>query len=804
MEILWRDIRYSFRLLFKNPIFACIAVLALALGIGATSTIFSVVMSVLVRELPYRQTDRLVYIGSRNQGLGISQGFLSTSDVVDYPERSKSFEQFAAYTGWPINLMNTDRPERLEGMLVTTNFFQALGVSTLHGRPFAAEEGVEGRDHVVILSYGLWQRRFAGDPFVIGKTLTLDAGGSNEFTVVGVMPAEFQFPVNTDLWMPEDYQPPKKRRNARFIRAIARLKSGVTGHQAQQEMDAIASVLAQQYPETNSGWNLTLTPFREHLFGKADTALLMLLGAVASLLLIACADVANLQLARAASRQREIALRVALGASRRQIIRQLLTENLVLAIMGGSLGLLLTVWGVRILRAFGPASIPRLNEVSVNASILVFTTALTLLTGFLFGLVPALQLSKVNTSETLKECGRTSGASPGRNQIRNILIVSQVALAVILLTGAGLFIESFYRLSEVSPGFNTDHVLAMTISLTTANYSEDQRASFFQEVIRRTDSLPGVVLAGVTSHLPLSGRTVNLPFSIEGRGSSDATSPLDADIRVISPDYFQTIGIPLKKGRHFTQQDTSTVPGVVIINESCAHRFFGGQDPFGQRLTVGPSLFKGEIVGVVGDVKHRGLETEVRPEIYIPYLQQMIWPVMNLVVRTSAEASTLAPAVRGEIQAINKNQPIFNVNTMEQMLSDSLAERRFNMLLLIIFAAVALVLAIGGLYGVMAYFVTQRTHEIGVRIALGAQTRNILVMVVGHGMILILCGDVLGLVGAFAATRTISSLLYGVSTTDPLIHTGVIILLALVALMACYFPARRAARTDPAVVLRNE
>ncbi|HEX7316669.1 MAG TPA: ABC transporter permease [Pyrinomonadaceae bacterium] len=768
MTTLGRDVRYGLRLLSRSPLCTVVAVVTLALGIGASSAIFSVVLAVVIRPLPYARPESLVYVGSRNQTVGVSQGFISPSDVVDYRERSRSFEELAAYTTWPINLMRTDRPERLEGILVTTNFFKTFGVAPSLGRAFTQEDGEPGRDRVVMLSHGLWRRQFGGDPQVVGRHLTLDADGARDFTIIGVMPAEFQFPVNTDLWMPEDYQAQTKRAGARFVRVVARLKHGVSARQSEADLNATASALAREFPQMNANWSVTVTPLREHLFGKTDTALLVLLGAVGILLLLACANVATLQLARATRRRREIVLRTALGANRRQLARQLITENMLLSSLGGGLGLLLAVWFIAVLRSFGPQSIPRIDEVGVSLPMLGFTLLLTLVTGFVFGLVPALHLSEISLSEALKAGGRSSGVTVGRNRVRNALIVSQVAMACILLTSAGLLIKSFYRLSEVSPGFRADNVLAVSISLTNAEYPKTQRVPFFREVVRRVKALPGVNSVGLTSYLPLGGRSVNLPFNIEGQGPTEAGSQLDADIRVISPEYFRTLGIPLEQGRDFGETDDEAAPGVVIINELCARRFFDGRDAVGQRLTVGTSLFEGEIVGVVGDVKHRGLESEARPEIYIPYTQNTIWPVMNLVVRATGESERLAPSVRAELQAIDKSVPVYNVKTMEQLLSDSLAQRRFNVLWLSLFAAVALVLAVAGVYGVLAYFVA------------------------------------LGLAGAFALTRTMSSLLYGVSSTDALIFGGVPLLLVLVTLLASYIPARRAAGIDPVLALRNE
>jgi putative ABC transport system permease protein len=807
METLLQDIRYGSRMLLKRPGFTLVAVLTLGLGIGANSVIFSVVNGVLVRPLPFGEPERLVYVWGRNRTLGISQGYLSAADVVDYRERSRSFEKIAAYTTVPVNLTGTGQAERLEGILVTTNFFQTLGVEPVLGRAFMPEEGLEGRDRVVTISYALWRRQFGGDPNLIGRTIRLDRIDANSFTVVGVMPAEFQFPQRTDVWMPFEFDAEETRGGGHDFRVIARLKPGGTLGQAQAEVDAIGRGLAEQYPATNAGWDLMLVTFTDYIFGNTSVALLMLLAAVWFVLLIACTNVANLQLARAVARHKELAIRTALGAGRARIIRQLLTENLLLAMLGGALGLLLAEWGLDLLRALGPDSIPRLSEVSINSRALGFTIALSLVTGVIFGLVPALQVSKLNLNEALKEGGRSANASSARhNRVRAALVVSQVALALVLLIGAGLMIKSFLRLREVDPGFNAENILTAGISLTRADYPQDdpRRTAFFQQVIGRVKALPGVASAGAISHLPLGGRGVNMRFTIDGGSPASPTDELAADLRVTSPGYFETMEIPLMKGRVFTEGDAVSTPRVIIVNESFARRFFPGSDPVGRHLKVGASLFTGEIVGVIGNVRHRGLEAEARPEIYISYLQNTLWPVMNLVVRTSSDPNLLASAVRSEIQAVDKDQPVFNIKTMDQLLSESVAQRRFSMMLLGAFAVLALLLAAAGLYGVMSYLVGQRTHEIGVRMALGAQSVDVLRLILGQGLRLTLIGIAIGLLAAFALTRVLTTLLYGVKATDPATFVSIPLLLTLVALLACYVPARRAMKVDPMIALRNE
>jgi putative ABC transport system permease protein len=806
LETLWQDLRYGARMLWKHPGFSFVAVLTLALGIGANTAIFSIVNGVLLRPLPYPEPDHLLYIWGRNKSLGISQGYLSAFDVVDYRERSGSFEQIAAYTTVPVNLSHTGQPERLEGILVTTNFFQTLGVQPLLGRTFLAEEGSEGRDHVVMISYGLWQRQFGGDPNLIGRTLRLDRIDGNSFLVVGVMPAEFQFPQRTDVWMPFDFDPEETHGGGgRDWRVIARLKPGRDVRQAQAEINTISQRLAEQYPATNAGWDLMLVAFPEYIFGNTRTALLMLLAAVGFVLLIVCTNVANLQLARAVSRQKELAVRTALGAGRLRIVRQLLTEYLLLATLGGALGLLIAEWSLYLLHGFGPDSIPRLSEVSINTKVLGFTVALSLLSGLLFGLAPALQVSKIDLNEALKEGGKSATTSSRHNRLRSVLVVSQVALALVLLIGAGLMIKSFLRLLEVNPGFKTENLLTLGISLTRADYPQDdpRRTAFFQQVIQRIQGLPGVTSVGAVSHLPLGGRGVNMSFAVEGGPPINSAEELNADLRVISPGYFEAMKIPLIKGRPFIEDDTALTQKV-IINESFARRFFPNSDPMGKYLKISGSFFAGEIVGLIGDVKHRGLEAEARPEMYISYLQNTLWPVMNLVIRTSIDPSALRSTVRDEIQRVDKDQPVFNIKTMDQLLSESVAQRRFSMLLLGSFAALALVLAAAGIYGVMFYLISQRTHEIGIRLALGARSVDVLRLVLGQGLRLILIGVAIGVVAAFALTHVLSTLLYGVKATDPATFAGISLLLTVVALIACYIPARKAMKVDPVVALRYE
>jgi putative ABC transport system permease protein len=805
MENLIQDLRFAVRMFLKKPAMTALVVLALALGIGANTAIFSVFQAVLLRPLPYADSDQLVWIWGKNQSLGIAQGKLSPPDLVDFQEQSQTLEKIAGYMTLPINLTSAENPERLESVVVTNNFFQVLGVQPTLGRDFQAEEGGE-QNEVVIISHGLWQRRFAGSN-VIGQKLLLDG---RTFLIVGVAPKEFQFPIRTELWIPCGPTNFDARGEAsrldHFLQAVGRVKRGVPLEQARAEMDTITRRIEQQNAETSAGWGVTLIPFREYLLGNTRIALLVLMGAVVFVLLIACANVANLLLARAASRTSEIAVRIALGASRARLIRQLLTESVLLSVISGAVGLLLAAWGIRLLAALGPDSIPQVKEIGINTTVLGFTVLVALLTGIIFGLAPAFHLSKTDLNETLKEGGRPAASFAPRNRLRTLLVVSEVSLALVLLIGAGLMLRSFWRLSDVDPGLKADNVLTMGISLNRAKYPEgNPRTAFFQQVIQRVESLPGVQSVGAISHLPLGGRGVNVPLIIENSAIAAAETQPNADLRIISPNYFRAMGIPLKKGRPFTEQDTKDTQKIVIVNEAFAQRYWPNGDAVGQQVEVGIGEdFKSEVIGVVGNVKHRGLDQETPPEIYVSYLQSTLWPVMNLVVKTSSDPSSLVPPVRQIIQGIDREQPIFNVKTMDQLVSESIGPRRFNTLLLAVFAIVALILAAVGVYGVMSYSVTQRTHEIGIRMALGAQPGDIVKLILRNGMILILVGIVIGLAVAFTLTRLISSLLYGIESTDMFTFLSLPLLLAAVAFLACYIPAYRAARVAPLIALRYE
>jgi putative ABC transport system permease protein len=801
MERLIQDVRYGVRMLWKRPGFTAVVVLTLALGVGANTAIFSVVNAVLLRPLPYRNAERLVWVAGNVRG-GTARASVSPPDYVDYRAQNTVFEEFAASTTVPnaVNLTGAGEPERLTGSRVTANYFRAFGVEPALGRVFLADEERAGPESVAVLSDGLWKRRFGGDPSVVGKSLTLDG---RAVTVVGVAPPEFQYPAGAELWLPLDFDDPEmKMRAAHFLRPIGLLKEGVTLEQARAETDLIARRLEEQYPESNARWSLTLIPLQEQLVGGVRTSLWVLLGAVGFVLLIACANISNLMLARATARRRELALRTALGASRWRVARQQLTESVLLSLAGGALGLLLASWGVEVLVALGAGDIPRSREIGVDGRVLAFTAALSVLTGLAFGLLPALRASRTNLNEVLKDAVRGT-AGPGRGRVRAALVVSEIALALTLLVGAGLLVKSFVGLRGVSPGFDPANVLTVRIDLARARYAKaEQAAGFFGELQRRVAGLPGVEAAGMVSELPLSGQPNDMYFSVAGRPPQTAGEKVTADYRRVNHDYFRAMRVPVLRGRGFTEQEAAGDARVVVVNEALVRNFFPDEDPLGKRLVIDfGKAEEFEIVGVAGDVRHRSLEGGVYQMMYVPTLRI---GGTNLVVRTTSDPLTLASAVRGEVAAVDRDQPVSAIRTMEEVVSGSVAQQRFRTLLLAAFACVALLLAGVGIYGVIAYSVTHRTHEIGVRMALGAGAADILKMVIGQGMALALLGVAFGLLAALALTRVLSSLLFGVTATDAATFAAVSFLIAAVAFLACLLPARRATKVDPMVALRYE
>jgi putative ABC transport system permease protein len=804
---LLQDLRYAFRSLRKNRGFTFIAVLTLALGIGANTAIFSVVNALLLRPLPYDEADRLLWVGGWATRSGDKQQGVTPADFLDYREQCQSFAQLAASVSdsVPMNLSDNGEPERLKGGLVTANYLDVFGATPELGRTFLPDEDQQGRDRVVVISHGLWARRFGADPGIIDQTIKLDG---RAVTVIGVMPLEFQYPPGVEVWKPFGFADPPSPNNVfrsrefHFLRPVARLKPGVTIAQAQAEIEPIARRLEELYPKTNTDASLFLMPLQERLVGDIRLTLLVLLGAVGCVLLIACANVANLLLARAASRQREIAVRGALGAGRGRIVRQLLTESLTLALLGGVGGLLLAKWGVGLLVGLSADNLPRVDEVGINAPVFGFTLATALLTGLLFGLVPALQAARLDLAEALKKGGKDAGGGVQRHRTLNLLVVGEVALAVVLLIGAGLLVNSFIRLQQVSPGFDDKNLLTARIDLPNPYAQPEKKALFFEQLQQRVAALPGVEAVGLVTELPLARQSADFGFNIEGRPAPSAGQGPHADIRNVNHAYFHAMRIPLLKGRGFDEAEVHGNAKVVVISDVLAQRFFSGEEALGQHLRLS-SLSEGsyEVVGIVGDVRHRGLEGDLRQTIYFPSLRI---GYSNLVIRTATEPAILAAAVRKEVMAIDPTQPVANIKTMEQWVSESVAQPRFRTLLLGVFSAVALILSIVGIYGVLAYAVSRRTHELGIRMALGAQAAQVVKLVVGHGMKLALTGMSIGLLAALAVTRLIGNLLFGVSPTDPPTFVAIAVLLATVSLAACYMPARKATRIDPLSALRHE
>ena len=804
MEILLQDLRYAVRMLRKKPSFTVIVVLALAIGIGANTAIFSVVNAILLRPLPYKNADRISMIWMDNPKLGVSQDWHSYPNYIDYKEQNQSYEDMAAFNDRSFNLTGTGDPVRVVGVWATASMFSVLGVEPALGHTFTEAEEEPGKDLVVVLSNGLWQRRFGGDPGIVGKSINMN--GVNR-TVLGVMPASFTFPEKkTELWIPLAISPQRKQaRNAISYKAVGRLKPGVTIEQARADMGAIAKRLDDQYFQ--SGYGINLVPLHDQETRTVRPALLVLLGAVAFVLLIACANVANLLLARAALREREVAIRVALGAGRSRIIRQVLTESALLSLVGGAAGLLLAVWGLKLLLAWSPADIPRLDQTGIDGRVLAFTLAVSLVTGLIFGLAPALQSSKSDPNESLKEGGRGSTGGVGGRRVRNLLVVSEIALSLILLIGAGLLIKSFMRLQQFEFGFNPDNLLTMRVQLPGSKYRDGKQVvAFYQQLLERLDAVPGVQSAGTISSVFIDDTPNSTNFSIEGRPVPVGAEQIEVPFDSISPSYFKVMGIPLLRGREFDNRDVEGSTPVVIINDTFARRFFAGEDPIGKRFVYGSPDPKNPwitIVGVVGDMRRTGFDRPVRPETFLPEAQNPD-NALTIVARTATEPAGLAGALRNEVWSIDKDQSVYDIKTMHQTLSEMMSQRRFNMLLLGLFAAVALTLAAVGIYGVISYSVTQRSHEIGIRIALGAQSSDVLRMVVGQGMLLAGIGVSSGLIAAFALTQLMSSLLFGVRAADPVTFALISLLLIGVALVACLVPARRATRIDPMVALRYE
>lgn len=801
IEDLWQDFRFSLRSLLKRPGFTAIALLALALGIGANTAIFSLVNAVILQPLPYRDPDRLISVyGTRNRS---TQGSVGPTDFLDYRSQNKTFEQFAASGSMmlPMNLTGSGEPERLNASIITGNYFDTFGVRPALGRGFSLENEKTGQDHVTVLSHAFWQTRFGGDPNIVNKTINLDG---KAYEVLGVMPAEVVLPQPAQLWVPINFDadPEMKMRNARFLRGIGRLKEGVTLDQAQTDTDLIAAQLEQQYPDSNTGWSLRLIPLREILVGGSRTMLFILFGAVGFVLLIACANVANLLLVRAAARQKEIAMRTALGASRLRIIRQMITESLLLAIFGGALGALLAVAGVKLLVSLGEDNIPRTANVKIDATVLAFTLLISLATGLLFGLAPAIRTMKENLVDALKDGIRGGSEATVKNRTRSLLVVFESAIAVMLLIAAGLLIRSLVALQNVDPGFDPNNVLTLRVDLPRQKYNTPEKASnFFEQLETRVAGLPGVEAVGLITDLPLSGEARDMPYRVEGR---PATSDIAfVDFRRVNKNYFSAMRIPLRRGRNFTEQEVRQSDKAIVVSQAFVDSVFPNEEALGKRLIIWSGIRNEpyEIIGIVGDTRYQSLQGEPSATMYVPTRELLF---VNLVIRTQGDPLSLVGGVRKEVNALDPDQPIAAIRPMTEWVAMSAAGARYRTTLLGLFALLAMILAATGIYGVMSYSVAQRTQEIGVRMALGARPLDVLKLVVRQGMMLVLIGVIVGLAGALALTRVMSSLLFGVTERDPITFVAVAALLIVVAFISCFVPAHRATRIDPLIALRCE
>jgi putative ABC transport system permease protein len=812
---LWQDLRYGARTLMKQPVFTLIATLTLALGIGANTAIFSVINTVLLKPLPYSQPEQLVMIYGEFPALNTNQMSLSVPEYTDFQQQAQSFAASGVFdSSGSANLAPEEggQPERVERAMLSPEMFAVLRVAPLLGRVFTPEDAQQGRDDVVVLSHGLWQRRFAGRADAVGQKLMI-SGRSH--TIIGVMPTGFAFPPKAEMWQPlwfpkEMYD--QQRRGARGLEVLARLKPGVSLTQAQAELDQLGGRLTTQYPQNYRAerrYRMLAAPMLEDYVGELKPALLLLLGAVGFVLLIACANVANLLLARAATRQQEIAVRLALGAGRGRLIRQLLTESILLAVAGGAAGLLLAVWGAQLLLRFAPDNLPRLGEVSPDGRVLAFTALASLLTGVIFGLAPALQSARADVNDALRESGRT-GAGARQQRLRNAFVIAEIALALVLLVGAGLTLKSFWRLQAVEPGFNPDGVLTMRMLLPfTTHRGIPERATFFRQVLERLRATPGVANAGAVSRIPMAPGNNSGTMTGENSVVGPNDPPVEVEMRWASPQYFQTMGIALLSGRDFSDADAEGMLPVAVVDESFARRFYPNENPIGKRIKRGgPNSARPwkTIVGVVRQVRNQRLDATSLPQAYFPVFQEAdeMFNLSFAVRASGSDPSALAPGVRAAVLAVDRNQPIFDVKPLRQIVADSIALKRLALMLLVVFAVVAVLLAGSGIYGVMAYAVTQRTREIGIRVALGAPRGDVLRLVVRQGLKLALCGVALGLIVAFALTRLLKALLFGVSATDPLTFVGITLLLLVVALVAALVPAWRATKIDPLAALRHE
>ncbi|HZN09587.1 MAG TPA: ABC transporter permease [Pyrinomonadaceae bacterium] len=806
MDAFLNDIRYAFRNLIKRPAFTLIAVLTLGIGIGANTAIFSSIYALLLKPLAFPELDRVVAIWDKNPSRGVVHNEVAMANYLDWQAQTQSFEQLALYSWFNASITGLNEPERVQGFAVTANFLDVTGVKPIMGRNFTAEENQPGKDVVVIISYSLWQRHFGADPNILAKTITI-----NNFPcqVVGVMPPHFNFPKAGDVYAPLELSPEVvSNRQTHQYYVIGRLKPGASIESAQAEIDNVTARLEKQYPETNTGLGATVYPLVDDMVRAYDKPIWITMGFVGFVLLIACANIANLMLARASGRQKEIALRAALGASRWRIMRQLLTESVIVALIGGAFGVLLGYWGIDALRWSNPGDAAKFaagwHQLGINVPALLFTLGLSVFSGLVFGLAPALQVSKPNLNDSLKEGARQVSASSHR--LRSALVVFEIALSLVLLVGAGLSVRSFLSLVKTSPGFNPDSVMTMRLMLPRAKYQQQpQRAAFYNDLLQRVKATPGVESAAFVNYLPLGGQNSSDSYLVEGEAEPQPGRENEGRYRVATPDYFQTMRIPIVAGRGFSEQDKAGAPPVVIVNETLARKHWPGQPAVGKRIRFYGDQARTpwmEIVGVVQDVTHE-LNLPVTPEYYLPHAQNS-WSGMVLVARTNVDPTSLAAALRQQVWSMDKDLPVYDVKSMNEVWSMAASMYTFSSVTLGFFAAVALLLASLGIYGVMAFAVSQRTQEIGIRIALGASAPDVLKLVVKHGMKLALAGIAIGLVGAWGLTRFMKHILVGVTATDLLTFAVVPACLFVAALVACYLPARRATKVDPLVALRYE
>jgi putative ABC transport system permease protein len=804
VDTIWKDVRFGLRTLARNPGTTLAALLALALGIGANTAIFSVVNGVMLEPLPYPEPDELQFVWEKNPELGFPRFTVSPHNFEDWRRQSRSFAGLAAIEHSRFNLTGGDRPESLPGARVSADFFRVIGTEPVRGRGFRPEEGRLGSNRVAVISHGLWQRRFGSDPSAVGTTLRLDG---EPYTLVGVAPPGFEFPQNREIWVPLAFDMAKENRGAHYLLVLGRLAGGVSEEKAQAEMDGIAARLAKDYPDVQTGWGVDVIPLREMVVEDVRSALLILLVFVSFVLLIACANVANLLLARVASRERELAVRTALGAGRARLVRQMLTETLVLFLAGGALGLLLAWWGIRALLALDPEGIPRAHEIGLDGRVLLFTLLVSLATGLLFGLVPALSAAGRQLGESLKEGGRAMAGGVRGRLMRNALVLGQVALTLVLLVGAGLLIRSFARLQAIDPGFRSEGVLTARVVLPAAEYAEPARqVAFHQQLVEKVRAMPGAREAATIYPMPLGDSNMVLAFAVEGRPAPPPNEVPSTNVRGASPDYFRALGIRVRQGRTFTDQDVQGSLPVVVVNETMAKKVWPGESPLGKRINFGDPAQPADwmtVVGVVADVRHQALNEEPGSEAYWPQYQQPFTDFF-LVLRTDRDPASLPDGVREAVRSLDPNLPVDQIRTMEDLIALSLSQSRFKMVLLSLFAGLALALAAVGVYGVVSYSVAQRTHEIGIRMALGAERRSVLRLVVRQGMAVVLIGVAAGLALAFWGSRFLAGQVYGVSAKDPLTFLAVPVVLLAIALLANYLPARRATRVDPLVALRQE